>query len=176
MFARVAATLVLALLAASPASRAADASLETRVKAAYIVNFLTFVDWEAGGSEPAAASTRICVLGDDAVLPLLKDLSGREVRGRPLQVVGASKVGELRDCQLLVIGRSETARLPDVFRHVAGLSVLTVSDIPGFSRSGGVIGFVTEGDRVKIEINQRAAGEARLRISAKLLEVARLVP
>ncbi len=168
------AALALALFAATASASAQDPGLETRVKAAYVYNFLTFVEREK--AEPERAPVRICVLGDDALLAQLKGLSGRQVRGHPVEVFSGPEAGPPPSCHLLVIGRSEAARLPEILRTVSGTSVLTVSDIPRFSRSGGMIGFLTEGGRVKIEVNPGTAAAAGLRMSAKLLEVARVVP
>ena len=169
------AVLALALLAATASATAQDPGLETRVKAAYVYNFLTFVEREKSEPEPEGAPVRVCVLGDEALLVQLKGLSGRPVRGRPLEVVSGPEAGPPPFCHLLVIGRSEAARLPEILRTVSGTSVLTVSDIPRFSRSGGMIGFLTEGGRVRIEVNPGAAAAAGLRMSAKLLEVAHVV-
>ncbi|HMM33226.1 MAG TPA: YfiR family protein [Thermoanaerobaculia bacterium] len=169
------AALALALLAATASATAEDPGLETRVKAAYVYNFLTFVEREKPEPEPEGAPVRVCVLGDEALLAQLKGLSGRSVRGRPLEVLAEPEAGPPPSCRLLVIGRSEAARLPEILRTVSGTSVLTVSDIPRFSRRGGMIGFLTEGGRVRIEVNPDVAAAAGLRMSAKLLEVARVV-
>jgi len=169
------AVLALALLAATASATAQDPGLETRVKAAYVYNFLTFVEREKSEPEPEGAPVRVCVLGDQALLAQLKGLSGRPVRGRPLEVLAGPESGPPPSCHLLVIGRSEAARLPEILRTVSGTGVLTVSDIPRFSRSGGMIGFLTEGGRVRIEVNPDAAAAAGLRMSAKLLEVAHVV-
>ncbi|MHB8800870.1 MAG: YfiR family protein [Thermoanaerobaculia bacterium] len=170
------AALALALLAATVSAAAQDPGLETRVKAAYVYNFLTFVERETPETEPEGSPVRVCVLGDEALLAQLKGLSGRQVRGRPLQVFSGPEAGPPPTCHLLVIGRSEAARLPEILRTISGTSVLTVSDIPRFSRSGGMIGFLTEGGRVRIEVNADTAAAAGLKVSAKLLEVARVVP
>ncbi|MHB1044400.1 MAG: YfiR family protein [Thermoanaerobaculia bacterium] len=170
------AALALALLAATASAAAQDPGLETRVKAAYVYNFLTFVEREKAEPEPEGAPVRVCILGDEALLAQLKGLSGRQVRGRPLEVFSGPEAVPPPSCHLLVIGRSEAARLPEILRTVSGTSVLTVSDIPRFSQRGGMIGFLTEGGRVRIEVNPGTAAAAGLRVSAKLLEVARVVP
>ncbi len=170
------AALALALLAATVSAAAQDPGLETRVKAAYVYNFLTFVEREKPEPEPEGAPVRVCVLGDEALFAQLKGLAGRPVRGRALEVASGPETGPPPSCHLLVIGRSEAARLPEILRTVSGSSVLTVSDIPRFSRRGGMIGFLTEGGRVRIEVNPGAAAAAGLKVSAKLLEVARVVP
>jgi hypothetical protein len=53
---------------------------------------------------------------------------------------------------------------------------LTVGDADNFAYQGGIVGFYVEAGRIKLEINPDAARAAKLRISAKLLEVARTIP
>ncbi len=150
-------------------------NLEAKVKAAYIFNFLTFVSWELDEKRTEAGTVKICVLGEDPVFDLLSELSRQQIRGHTLDVQSIRDVSNIANCHMLVIGRSESSQLQQVLASLQGKSILTVSDIPGFSHEGGVIGFVKEGGRIKLEINQRAAAQAKLKISAKLLELARIV-
>jgi hypothetical protein len=53
--------------------------------------------------------------------------------------------------------------------------VVVAGDAAGFARHGGTIGLVVEDERVRIEVNPQAAGAAGVRISSRLLGVARLV-
>ena len=53
-----------------------------------------------------------------------------------------------------------------------GQPVLTVSDIGNFAESGGMIGFVTDDNKVKVEVNAKAITSAGLRVDAQLLEIA----
>jgi hypothetical protein len=62
-----------------------------------------------------------------------------------------------------------------ILKKLAGRGILTVGDAEPFIRTGGIIGFVTEGNRVHVEINLDAADREGFRISAKLLKVARVV-
>ena len=55
------------------------------------------------------------------------------------------------------------------------IGALTVGDTKGFADCGGVINFVLENDRVQFEVNRKAAEQAGLKISSKLLSVAKLV-
>ena len=63
----------------------------------------------------------------------------------------------------------------ELLKNVKGSRVVTVSDIPDFSRQGGIVGFAIENGRVKIEINVNESKRAGLKFGAKLLEVARLI-
>jgi hypothetical protein len=162
--------LVLSCLLSLSAHGAGESDLEAKVKAAYLYHLTRFVDWPVLPPQ----EIRICVMGSDAVGRMLGELSNRPVRDRTLkiEVEGASEPGQ---CQVLFIGRGER-RLPEVLKRVRGSSALTVSDAEDFARQGGMVGFYAESGKIKLEINQDNARAAGLRISAKLLELARVVP
>jgi hypothetical protein len=52
------------------------------------------------------------------------------------------------------------------------MSVLTVSDLPQFSRRGGMIQFILDGNRVRFEVNLTPAERAGLTLSSELLKLA----
>jgi hypothetical protein len=158
------------------AKQANSGDLDAEVKAAYIYNFTKFINWPQEENLSATTPIRICVFGNDPIGDTLKDLSSREAKGHPLKVEKyTSNVSSIPRCHVLFISRSEEQQLPLILKHLSGSNVLTTSDIPRFSRKGGMIGFVTEGGRVKIEINLRTSQQAGLKISAKLLEVSRII-
>jgi len=158
------------LLVLSQVTRAAEGGLEAKVKAAYLYNLTKFVDWP---SLPPDA-IHLCVVGTDAVGAVLGDLSNRQVKERTLKIdLDAS--GDLGTCQVLYISRSE-AKWQEILGRLKGASVLTVSDLDSFARHGGIVGFYNEGGKIKLEINPEAARSANLKISAKLMELARSVP
>lgn len=166
---------VCVILSMMPVRPAWAGDLETKVKAAYIYNFTKFVDWpedKGAGSEPF----RICVVGTDPIRTMLGELSNREVKGRPLRIQRVKDLSGLPPCHLLFISRSEEQQLPLILQRLQGTRTLTVSDIPQFSQRGGMISFITEKERVKIEISQRTVRQSGLKVSAKLLEIARVVP
>jgi hypothetical protein len=149
---------------------------EAKVKVAYVYNFLKFVEWPGQDGNAASAPVRICVVGTDPIRTMLGELSIRKIRERPIQVEHVKGTEALRDCHLAYLTRSEEARMPQILQQIEGLPVLSVSDIPGFARTGGMFGFATEENRVKVEISQRSVRQSGLKVSAKLLEIARLVP
>ena len=165
-----------AVLAASPGPARSAPAKEAEVKAAHIYNFTRFVEWETGTAGTGAANFDICVLGKDPVNSPLASLPVTEVRGKKTRVrlLGDDESG-LASCQILFIGRSKHARAGAIARALRGKGVLTVSDLPAFARSGGIIGFFTENSRVKLEINLRAAREAGVKVNPRLLELSRLV-
>jgi hypothetical protein len=169
--------LALALITLLPAprpARAADNDLAATVKSAYIYNFIQFIDWpEPKGGPPEFI--KICMVGYQSGTGLTA-LSSRQGKGLPIIVEQHTPDPDsLTSCQIVVINRSMEAQLPQILARLAGTPVLTVSDIPQFAERGGGIGFVIKEGKVRIEINSRTTQQAGLKVSAKLLEVARIV-
>lgn len=162
--------LLLVLALAWPAVVQAESNLEAKIKAAYLYHLTKFVDWPALPPD----ALHICVLGNDPVGSLLLELSGRQVKDHALKI-DVNMPGDLAQCQVLYISRSER-RWEEVLSRVRGASVLTVSDHEAFAEGGGVVGFYSENGKIKLEINPAAAHKANLRISSKLMEMARTVP
>jgi len=166
---------ICAALLLLPVKQAGAGDVESRVKAAYIYNFTKFIQWP---DEDASTTTpiMICVAGSDPIRTVLGELSNREAKGRMLKIVRVTELDALPHCNILFISRSEEHQLPLILQKTQGSHFLTVSDIPRFASRGGMIGFTPEKDRLKMEINQRNTAQAGLKVSAKLLEVARIIP
>jgi hypothetical protein len=162
---------LLALFGLAPtALPAAEGDLEAKVKAAYLYHLTKFVDWPT----PPTREVRICVLGSDAVGGMMAELANRQVRDLPLKIE-VDTIADMAQCQVLFIGHGDR-RLADILRRLRGAGVLTVSDAEDFARRGGIVGFYLEAGKVRLEVNPEAARAANIRISAKLLELARTVP
>lgn len=156
------------LMVCVPPARSAE--LEAKVKAAYVFHVIKFVDWPALPGD----TLTLCISGSDAVSALLGDLAGKPVKERPLRILPGVP-SDPAQCQVLYVGGSER-RWVELQPRLRNHGVLTVSDQDGFARNGGIIGFYPEAGRIRLEINPEAARQANLRISAKLLELARTVP
>ncbi|MCU1348191.1 MAG: YfiR family protein [Acidobacteria bacterium] len=171
--------LALALLAvtlASPAQSAAPTA-EYRVKAAFLLNFIHFVDWPPGAFASRDAPLVICVVGVDPFGEALdQTIEGETIDQRRI-VVRRSRTGaDAQGCQLVFISRSEGNRLDDVFASMGSTApVLTVSDIDGFVPRGGTIGFLLDRNRVRFEIGLSTAQRRHLKVSSQLLSLGRIV-
>ena len=149
---------------------------EYQIKAAFLFNFAKFVEWPPSSFSDAAAPLRICVFGrdpfGDELLNITKD---KTVNGRRLEVDQGVDLQVARTCHILFIASSEKAQLKRVFEILRGTDALTVGDTKGFIEQGGMINFVPENNRVQFEVNRKTAEQAGLKISSKLLSVAKLV-
>jgi len=172
----LAATLCLVLAAGpAPAQKPPNGSLEYAVKAAFLYNFAKFVEWPDSPAAPPSTLT-LCVLGTDPFGEALETaVLDKTVRSRTLSVRRLQGLEDLGPCPILFIASSEVGRLPQILERLRGAPVLTVGESDGFARAGGMIGFFLEENRVRFEVNLGAAEAAGLRISSRLLGVAKVV-
>jgi hypothetical protein len=158
----------------SPA-RAQPAAAEYDVKAAFLYNFTKFVEWPPAAFPDARSPLKICVLGEDPFGKTLRALMDEEVGGRPLTLLRLDSLSNPAACHVLFISRSERNRLPQIFATLDDAPVLTVGDTPELFEQGGIINFILERSKVRFEINQEAAERVGIKISSKLLALARYV-
>lgn len=146
---------------------------EYEVKAAMIYNFGLFVEWPDQSFNSANAPISVCVLGEDPFGQSLEtNFTGKTIRGRELQVRRLQRAAELQSCHIAFIAPSERKRLPEIISGIGSASVLTIGDVKDFAEMGGVIGFHTESEKIRFDINVKAAQRANLKISYKLLNLA----
>jgi YfiR/HmsC-like len=146
---------------------------EYQVKATYLYNFGRFVKWP--GTLPAGKGDlfSVCVIGQDPFGTILDStLAGETLEGKPVAVKRISKPQDAGECRILFISATEEKRLNEILVALDENGVLTVSDMPDFTRRGGMIQFVREGDKVRFEINLESAENAKLVLSSELLKVA----
>jgi YfiR/HmsC-like len=171
---------VLALLALTFTAREAAAQSgsfeEYEVKAAFLYNFAKFVEWPAASFPDAAAPLALCIHGPDPFGPFLDTLvQGEAIGGRRLVVERGRPAERLRGCHVLFVARAERERYAELLAGLEGASVLTVGEGPGFLTAGGLFRFVLEGGKVRFEANLPAIERSSLKVSSKLLRVARPV-
>ena len=140
-------------------------------KAAALPKFAQFVKWPPQAFPNPTAPITIGVLGDDPVADTLPGLlPGETVGKRKLAMKRSRQADDLKGCQIVFICRSEKSRLAGLLSSFQ-TNVLTVSDIEHFTSQGGIIGFKTEGSKVRFEINNDAAKRAGLEIKSGLLKM-----
>jgi hypothetical protein len=155
-------------------ARAADdsppAPSEYEVKAAFLYNFLSFVDWP-DGAVPAGTFT-IAVVGRDPFGAVLDDVvSGEQHEGRRIVVRRVARARDADGAQIAFLGVTD-AQLAGALADLAGKPVLTVGEGRDFAKRGGIIQLRMQGGRVRFDVNARAATVSGLKISSHLLKLA----
>lgn len=168
--------LVLAMLLQSGMAWSATTTPEYQLKAVFLFNFTQFVEWPPQAFAEANSPLVIGVLGNDPFGSYLDEtVRGETVNGRPLAVQRYNSPEEIKNCHVLFISRSETARLPQILTSLKGKSILTVSDADSFNREGGIIRLATIANKIRLRIALETAKAANLTISSKLLRPADIV-
>lgn len=149
----------------------ADPLDEAAVKAAFIYNFIKFIEW------PNAAFTQsgfnVCATDEEALQGNLSVLQGKTLSNRSIMVRYGVAGEELKTCQLVFV--SGAVRVDQIVNVLKNYPIVTVSDIPGFVQQGGGLGLVNDGSRVGFEVNLDATNAVGLHISAQLLKLAKFI-
>lgn len=170
--------LLLALLGGSSVAQAAEAG-EYDIKAAYLFNFAKFINWPEGSFAQEDQPIQICVLGRDDFGDALGRVSrGRTVQGRAIQVKklkgGGRDDAKARSCNILFVSSSESGRERELLAVLEGQAIVTVGEVDGFTEFGGVFNYVSEGTRIRFELNRTAAKDKGLSVSSRLVRLAEI--
>lgn len=170
-------TIALALMVpAFPAPAQTPDSNEYRLKLAFLYNFAQFVQWPEDSFRDSTAPLVICVAGENPFQGDIEaSLQGRTVRGHPLQLRGLRLDDDPRNCQMVFVRAGERKDLAKILASSKGSNVLTVGEARGFAESGGIINLTREANKLRFEVNINAAAQSRLKLSSKLLALARIV-
>lgn len=159
--------IALLLLLAVPL-RGQDVTLEYQVKAVFVYNFTRFVEWPA---QAQSGPVTICVAGRNPLGSFLEDTVRNETVGGRLIVTRVILEPD-PTCRVVYIPRG--AATPAYLRVARGAPVLTIGEADDFLEAGGIINFYLVNDKVRFEISTHAAERAQLRISSRLLQLARI--
>jgi hypothetical protein len=167
-------TLLGALLAGAAPGTPREELSEYQLKAAFLFNFAKFVEWPVEAFRDANSPFVIGVLGENPFETDLEDtVKDKVINGHPFVIKQLKNLSELKTCHILFISKSERRRLPEIIANLGAAPVLTVSEVDRFLQAGGMVNFILEGNKVRFEINDQPAKRAGLRISSKLLNLAR---
>ncbi len=170
---RLFAVILLAELAllAKPIEAQQPAYSADEVKAAFLYRFGTYVEWPV--VKAAGDPITIAVLGAPSVARLLADyVPGRNIQGRAVKVRPIARIEDVRDAELLFIGREHSAMLSALVDALGQRPVLVVADSPEGLRHGAMVNFQLVDQRVRFEISLRNAKAAGLVLSSRLLSAA----
>jgi hypothetical protein len=163
------AVLLLALLVL-PANAEGDRASAESVKAGFVYNFTKFSTWPApgGGADPL----RICTLGRGALNGQLARLQGRTVGEREIEIQVWPPSDDWAKCHVLFVSREDGERAESILRQLAGKPVLTIGDVPDFSRRGGMIELIELENKLRFNISLVTVQRSGLRMSSQLLKLA----
>ncbi len=189
----ITAALVLLGCLMTPGANASSSSSqykEYEVKAAFIYNFLKFVDWPEEKMKGNDKQIIIGIIGEDPFGSaadvfknkkvedrevVLKYFEGLEQIRKMPEKERAANEESLKACHLLFICQSEQKQTREIIDLVSKDNVLTVGDTEDFIKSGGTIDLFIEDNKIRFSINLTAAEKSGLKIRSQLLRLAKQV-
>lgn len=162
--------LLLALALGQQGSAAEQVASEGQLKAAYLVNFLKYVDWP-----PTQPYVTLCVFGSSSLMTYLAPYEGRQIGGREMRLRRVHSPDQFAHCQELFIPEAEEARFASIVLSTDRMPILTVSDAEHFARDGGAISLVRADGRLQFDINTDTLARSGLKPTSQLMRLARQV-
>lgn len=168
--------LLFALLATGAPACAQAPADEAQIKAAFVYNFLKFVDWPDAVSRRSDEALVVAIVGEGTTAEAVAAfLATRRVGDRLIVVRRLVWDQSLVGVNAAFVSEGDPRKLRRILDAGAGAAVLSIGESPNFASRGGMIGLVVEDRRVRFDIDTDAADAARLHISSKLLALGRVV-
>lgn len=166
---------VLLLAGNSQWSHASPAVSEQALKAALLLKLTRFVYLP---EERAEGPPHVCVLGQNPFGDALEQLAGGLEEGLRPRLSFERSLDGLQNCDFVYVARSESRQLSVSLKELARAPQVTISDIEGFARRGGMVELSLDeraGSQIRILINRGVAQEQGLDFKAQLLSLATLI-
>lgn len=167
----------LAIFCGSLQSTGADTAVprEHLIKAAYLYNFAKFVQWPDIAFNSSQTPFKIAVVGDVEFESALSEIENKTINSRKIVLDQLEATNGLDNYHLVFLSRSLDDKIDQIVSQLAGKAVLTISDVNNFSRMGGIIHLYEMDHKIRFNVNMEAADRNQLKISSKLLKLARVV-
>ena len=182
---------------AAPRVRAdSEKSKEYQIKAAFLYNFFKFIDWPKEKKADVNKPITIGIIGNEDFLKAFDPIKGKKINNRNISIkyftgyerLKAQQGGDdrqwdkkmeaLKVCHMLMFCSCDSTHIQNadqIMEALSGLPIVTVGESENFLKSGGMINFVKEDEKVCFEINNIVAKKAKLEIRSKLLRLAKNV-
>jgi hypothetical protein len=145
---------------------------EQEIKAGLIYNFLKYTE----GTGPAAAQDIVvCLFDGDPFQEYLQPMKTRSVNQKKISLSILRAIHEGENCNILFVGNKDGKRWPEMQKFLEVRHILTVSDINGFSDSGGMIEFTHKDSHISVNLNMEALVKAGLRVQERMLRLVTVI-
>lgn len=154
--------------------QAQAARSEYELKAAFLYNFVKYIEWPAHAIAENDPIT-IGFLGQDLFTTNAVKLGGQSVNGHAIKIVRFASIDDdFSKCNMLFVSASEKEHLKPIFSAVSGKYIVTVGETEEFTNLGGMINLIRDQQKIHFEINVDAAKRAELNIKPALLNLAKI--
>jgi len=159
-----------------PAMNINAGQAENHVKALFLYNFANYVEWPKSAFATPTTKLRMCLFGLADFATTLKVYDGTIIGERELEVFESAEISKIsKGCHILFVSKDKKSKLPNFFKNIKYLYVLSIGDSDKASSDGEIISVVRTTDRVQFDIDLSLATANRLTISSDLLSLARRI-
>jgi hypothetical protein len=156
------------------AATAGESLNEYEVKAAYIYYFAKFTDWSTENLPQPMTPLVIGVIGDNEFGSIMESVvKGKTIETHAIQVHIIKSFADAKKCNIVFISASEGQHALQFLENLQTESILTVTESEEHSKPRGIINLLVENGKVRFEVDLSMAEKARLKLSSKLLRLAR---
>ncbi len=141
-----------------------------KITAGFVYNFARLAVWR---ELPGDESIHLCVLASPDFVSVFRNFSGKRAAGRVIEVFEFSKK-MARQCHILFIDKIKGAAV-QCQSLTDNMNLLTISNIPDFAHSCGIIGLYEDDNQLRFEINIDAINKSKVRLSSYLYKLARII-
>ncbi|NJK85338.1 MAG: YfiR family protein [Bacteroidales bacterium] len=112
----------------------------------------------------------IGILGNSPIATELETIASKQKIGLQNIVIKTFTTAEkIEDCQILIISPGKSNLLKDALAKTAGKPTLVITDKEGLALQGAGINFITDGNKIKYEINKKNVEKSRLIVNSALM-------
>lgn len=147
---------------------------EYEVKAAYIFNFAKFIEWP---EKYIGDTINLCIYKNDPFgIILEKTMIGRKANNRAWKISRVNNISEIGNCHILLISDIKQHEIMQLLKSIERKPIVTIGDeISNFCYIGGIFNFMPQFSKHQFEINKDAADNIDIKISPKLLLLAKII-
>lgn len=151
-----------------------------KIKAIYLEKFSNFISWPVESQiENTELNFKITVIGDNPFEGVLEEIyieNKIQILNKNVELNFINKPIEISNCHILFIAESANEMLEDILNKVKNSPILLIADTPGMAKKGAHINFyITDSGKLHFEINKDMADVSKIRISSRLLRIAKIV-
>lgn len=149
---------------------------EYGVKAALLLNFIRYTEWPDQVFQSSKSPIEVCIIGKDPFGNILeRTFSGKKIFERELEVLRPTDKKALTECHVIFLGHLDNEKKYEVIKSTQGRPILTVFDTNESNSLNGTISFIAAGETVQFEINLKTATQSGLKLSSRMLPLAKKV-
>jgi len=149
---------------------------QAEIKAAFLLNFARFAEWSPTSVPESPSLMVFCFDGAEDVRTAFQSVAGgKEIAGRKILNRKISLPVDTRTCDAVFANDSKREQEIKLLKTAQDAGALTVGDGPDFLNCGGMIQLVVDDNRMRFDINKTAVNRANIKLSSKLLALARHV-